>query len=60
MQKSRTHRSALRKVIQVADCLRCRKPYKTNVKSIILVFGDAQNVRNCKKALDVLEKNACP
>ena len=55
-KKLLTHRSTLQKVVQVADYKDFRKPYKTCVKSISLVFWEAQNVRNCKKALDVWKK----
>ena len=55
-KKSRTQPSARRRLVQVADYKDFRKPYKTYVKSIILVFWEAQNVRICKKALYVCKK----
>ena len=43
-------------VVQVADYKDFKKPYKTYVKLIILVFWEAQNVRNCKKTLYIWKK----
>ena len=59
-KKSLTHKSSfwsLQKVVQVADYKGFKKPYKTNLKLIIWVFWEAQNLQNCKKALDVCKKS---